>query len=474
VAHLYSNMSYADITAWHTFWFWAHWAFVLLVLAIIAYTRYFHMFAAVINDMMRPERKGTLNPIDLKDQRTFGVGRVDNFTQRQLMDTYACVVCGYCQDACPANYTKKPLNPRLIVRDVKANLMTNGPALLKKQEPKLDLIGGGKDGSIAEEALWACTTCYACMEVCPVYIEHVPKIIEMRRHLVQMESKFPPELLNLFENMEQRSNPWGIAPSDRAKWAADLNVKPFEAGKTEYLFYVGCFGSFDARAKQVTVAITKILDAAGVSWGILGKDEKCCGDSLRRLGNEYVFDRMARENIKQFQDKGVTRIITECPHCFTTLKNDYAQYGVKFEVIHHTELIQQLLKDGKLKLTGNVDLGKTVIHDSCYLGRHNNIYEAPRADIAAATGKAPAEMERNHKRGFCCGAGGGRMWLEESLGIRINIERTEEALKSDPRTICVACPYCMTMFADGLKDKGADSKVQVLDVAEIVARALPK
>ena len=474
VAHLYSNMSYADITAWHTFWFWNHWAFVLLVLAIIAYTRYFHMFAAVINDMMRPERKGTLNPIDLKDQRTFGVNRVDNFTQRQLFDTYACVVCGYCQDACPANYTKKPLNPRLIVRDVKANLTANGPLLLKKQEPKLPLIGGGKDGSIAEDALWACTTCYACMEVCPVYIEHVPKIIEMRRHLVQMQSKFPPELLNLFENMEQRSNPWGIAPSDRAKWATDLKVKPFEAGKTEYLFYVGCFGSFDARAKHVTVAITKILDAVGVSWGILGKDEKCCGDSLRRLGNEYVFDRMARENIKQFQDKGVTKIITECPHCFTTLKNDYAQYGVKFEVIHHTELIQQLLKEGKLKLNGTVDLGKMVIHDSCYLGRHNNIYAAPRADITAATGKAPAEMERNNKRGFCCGAGGGRMWLEESLGKRINLERTEEALKSDPQTICVACPYCMTMFADGLKDKGVDSKVQVLDVAEIVAKALPK
>jgi Fe-S oxidoreductase len=474
LSNLAANLFTTNIEAWHTFWFWSHWAFVLVVLAIIAYTRYFHMFAAVINDMMLPERKGKLSLIDLNDPKTFGVNRVDNFTQRQLFDTYACVVCGYCQDACPANFTKKPLNPRLIVRDVKANLTTNGPLLLKKQEPSLPLIGGGKEGSIAEDALWACTTCYACMEACPVYIEHVPKIIEMRRHLVQMESKFPPELLNLFENMEQRSNPWGIAPSDRAKWAADLNVKPFEAGKTEYLLYVGCFGSYDARAKQVTVAITKILDAAGVSWGILGKDEKCCGDSLRRLGNEYVFDKMARENIKQYQDKGVTKIITECPHCFTVLKNDYPQYGAKFEVIHHTELIQQLIKDGKLKLNGTVDLGKIVIHDSCYLGRHNNIYEAPRAAVTAATGKAPVEMDRNHKRGFCCGAGGGRMWLEESLGNRINIERTEEALKKDPQTICVACPYCMTMFADGLKDKGADSKVQVLDVAEIVAKALTK
>ena len=471
VAHLFAN---TNIPAWHTFWFWAHWAFVLVVLAIIAYTRYFHMFAAVINDIMLPERKGKLALIDLKDQKTFGVGRVDNFTQRQLMDTYACVVCGYCQDACPANYTKKPLNPRLIVRDVKSNLMTNGPLLLDQKEPSLALIGGGKEGSIAEDALWSCTTCYACMEVCPVYIEHVPKIIEMRRHLVQIESKFPPELLNLFENMEQRSNPWGIAPSDRAKWAADLNVKPFEAGKTEYLFYVGCFGSFDARAKQVTVAITKILDAAGVTWGILGKDEKCCGDSLRRLGNEYVFDRMARENIKQYQDKGVTKIITECPHCFTVLKNEYPQYGAKFEVIHHTELINQLINEGKLKLNGSVDVGKMVILDSCYLGRHNGIYEAPRAVVKAATGKAPEEMERNHKRGFCCGAGGGRMWLEESLGSRINIERTEEALKNDPKTVCVACPYCMTMFADGLKDKGVDNKVQVLDVAEIVAKGLQK
>jgi Fe-S oxidoreductase len=474
VANLYANANPATIQNWHTFWFWSHWAFVLVVLAIIAYTRYFHMFAAVINDMMLPKRKGELNPIDLKDTKTFGVNRVDNFTQRQLFDTYACVVCGYCQDACPANFTKKPLNPRLIVRDVKSNLKTNGPLLLNKKEPSLPLIGGGKEGSISEDALWSCTTCYACMEVCPVYIEHVPKIIEMRRHLVQMESKFPPELLNLFENMEQRSNPWGIAPADRGKWAADLNVQPFEAGKTEYLFYVGCFGSFDARAKHVTAAIARILDAAGVTWGILGKDEKCCGDSLRRLGNEYVFDRMARENIKQYQDKGVTKIITECPHCFTVLKNDYPQYGAKFEVIHHTELIQQLLKDGKLKLNGTVDLGKMVIHDSCYLGRHNNIYEAPRAAITAATGKAPLEMERNHKRGFCCGAGGGRMWLEESLGSRINIERTEEALKKDPQTICVACPYCMTMFADGLKDKGADSKVHVLDIAEIVAKALPK
>jgi heterodisulfide reductase subunit C len=284
VSHLFTN---TNIEAWHTFFFWTHWVFVIGVLAIIAFTRYFHMIAAVINDMMLPERKGKLALIDLKDAKTFGTNRVDNFTQRQLFDTYACVVCGYCQDACPANFTKKPLNPRLIVRDVKANLESNGPALLNKKEPSLALIGESKPGTISEDALWSCTTCYACMEVCPVYIEHVPKIIEMRRHLVQMESRFPPELLNLFENMEQRSNPWGIAPADRNKWAADLNVKPFEAGKTEYLFYVGCFGSFDARAKQVTMAIAKISGRGrnpGVFWAKMrNAAATVCGDWVMNL-----------------------------------------------------------------------------------------------------------------------------------------------------------------------------------------------
>jgi Fe-S oxidoreductase len=468
IAQLYASSS--SIEGWHTFWFWSHWGFVLLVLGIIGYTRYLHVPAAIINDILRPLKKGVLSPIDLKDKTTFGVGRVDGFTQKQLLDAYACVVCGYCQDACPATNTGKPLNPRLIIRDVKANLMTNGPLIYHKKDPVLPLIGSDKPGSISEDALWACTTCWACMEACPVYIEHVPKIIDMRRHLVQMQSKFPDELLNFFENMEQRSNPWGIAPADRAKWASGITTEPFEAGKTEYLFYVGCFGSFDARSRQVTLSIARILDAAGVSWGVLGRDEKCCGDSVRRLGNEYVFDRMARDNIKLFQDKGITKIITECPHCFTALKNDYAQYGAKFEVLHHTEFINGLIKEGKLKPV-RTDFGKVVFHDSCYLGRHNGIYEPPREAISAATGKEVVEMDRNGRRGFCCGAGGGRMWLEEKLGTRINHERVAEALKLDPKTIAVCCPYCLTMFEDGVKENKAEN-VQVLEVAEIIARAL--
>jgi Fe-S oxidoreductase len=310
------------------------------------------------------------------------------------------------------------------------------------------------------------------MAACPVLIEQMPKIVKMRRHLVQMKSHFPEELLNLFENMEGRSNPWGIAPTDRTKWYATLDVKPFDADTTEYLFYVGCAGSFDSRQKHVTVALATILDAAGVSWGILGKDELCCGDSLRRLGNEFVFDRMAKQNVQLFTEKRITKVITQCPHCFTTLKNDYRQYGLELEVLHHSELIDSLLTSGKLKLTREVkELGTIAFHDSCYLGRHNDVYDPPRNVIAAATGTVPSEFDRNHGNAFCCGAGGGRMWMEEQLGTRINLNRIEEALTGKPDTLCVSCPYCLTMFTDGLKDLQAD-QVQVKDIAEVVAEGL--
>jgi Fe-S oxidoreductase/nitrate reductase gamma subunit len=471
VSNLYTGS--ASLEATHAFWFWSHWVFVLLVMAIIGYTRYLHVVAAIINDVLQPATKNMVERIDLKDRETFGVSRVDGFTRKQLLDVYACVICGYCQENCPANLTDKPLNPRLVIGDIKTNLMTNGPALLKKQSPSLDLIGDSGEGTISEDAIWACTTCGACVEVCPVYIEHIPKIVDMRRELVQVQAKFPEELLNLFENTEQRSNPWGIAPSDRAKWAANIDAQPFEEGKTEYLFYVGCAGAFDSRERQVSLAIAKVLDAAGVSWGILGRDEACCGDSLRRLGNEYVYDQLVRQNLAMFEERGVKKIITECPHCYTTLKNDYRQYGAELDVIHHTELINRLMTEGKLKLNGTGgDLGNVVFHDSCYLGRHNDIYEAPRQALAAATGRAPTEMERHHNRAFCCGAGGGRMWMEESTGKRINIVRVEEALEKDPKTICVCCPYCMVMFEDGLKDMDADDRVQVLDLAEIIAARL--
>lgn len=470
-SHVYA--SGASLEMWHSVWFWSHWGFVLFVLIIIGYTRYRHVVFAILNDLLStPPPHGIPSRINLEDESTFGVSRIDGFTQKQLLDLYACVEPGHCQEVCPAYATGKPLNPRSLIKDLKFNLLANGPLILGKKEPSLPLIAESGEGSIAEEILWECTTCGACMEVCPVKIEHVRHIIDMRRNLVQLKAKFPDELLNLFANIEQRSNPWGIAPSERVKWASEIEARPFSATETEFLFYVGCAGAFDARSRRTTLAVTRILDAAGISWGILGKDEFCCGDSLRRLGNEYVFDRMAQDNIKSFAQRGVTKIITQCPHCYSTLKNDYRQYGAELEIYHHTEFIYKLIQNGKLKLNRVPDLGKLVFHDSCYLGRYNQIYDVPRRVIAAVTNQAPTEMDLHKNRSFCCGAGGGRMWMEESLGKRINIARVEQALEKDPQTICVCCPYCMTMFEDGLKDKNITEQVQVLDLAEITAQAI--
>ncbi len=454
----------------------AWWVHALALLAFICYlpnSKHMHILTAIPNCFFkRLEKPNTQPREEFTAGNTFGVGRVDHYSWKDLLDSFSCTECGRCQNVCPAGITGKPLNPRAVIHDIKVNLLKNGTALTKGALPPAPLIGESGEGSISEESIWDCTTCGACMEACPVFIEQMPKIIQMRRHLVESEAKFPDELLNLFENMEGRSNPWGIAPSERTKWCSQLDITPFDRDTTEYLFYVGCAGSFDSRNKHVSVAMAQLLDKAGISWGILGKDEKCCGDSVRRLGNEFVFDKMARENVATFIERGVTKVITQCPHCFTTLKNDYRQYGLELEVIHHSELLNNLVRDGKLVIdTPTGAMGGTVFHDSCYLGRHNDVYDAPREVIRAATGQAPAEMTRNRNNAFCCGAGGGRMWMEEHVGERINLTRVTESLEQKPDTICVACPYCMTMFEDGLKDVKADN-VRVRDVAEVMAEAL--
>lgn len=452
---------------------WAH-AFALLAfICYLPYSKHMHIMTAIPNCFFRRlEKPNTVPREDFTVGKTFGVDRVDSYSWKDLLDSFSCTECGRCQKVCPASITGKPLNPRAVVHDIKVNLLENGALLKKGSEPQIPLIGDQGEGSVSVESIWGCTTCGACMEACPVFIEQMPKIIQMRRHLVENEAEFPEELLNLFENMEGRSNPWGIAPSERTKWCSQLQVKPFEKNTTEYLFYVGCAGSFDSRNKHVSVAMAQLLDKAGISWGILGKDEKCCGDSVRRLGNEFVFDKMARENVEIFKERGVRKVITQCPHCFSTLKNDYRQYGLELEVIHHSELLRNLVQDGYLKLDKTTsEMGDTVFHDSCYLGRHNDIYDAPRELLQTATGAAPKEMERNRNNAFCCGAGGGRMWMEEHVGERINLTRVKEALEEKPDTICVACPYCMTMFEDGLKDVNA-AGVKVRDVAEVMAEAL--
>ncbi len=453
------------------FFWWLHVIILLLFMNYLPHSKHMHILTAIPNCFFAGlDKPNTQSREEFAKGESFGAGSVDQLAWKDLFDGFSCTECGRCQGVCPAVATGKALNPRQVIHDIKTNLL-NGRFDQETFKADKPLIGDG-EGSVSEDAIWSCTTCGACMAACPVFIEQMPKIVKMRRHLVQMKARFPEELLSLFENMEGRSNPWGIAPTDRTKWYSTMAVKTFAANETEYLLYVGCAGSFDSRQKHVTVALTTILDAAGISWGILGKEELCCGDSLRRLGNEYVFDRMAKQNVQLFKDKGVTKVITQCPHCFTTLKNDYRQYGLELEVIHHSELIDKLLTSGELKLNHQVaDFGRIVLHDSCYLGRHNDIYQPPRQVIATATGTAPIEFERNQENSFCCGAGGGRMWLEEQQGTRINLNRIEEALANKPDTLCVSCPYCLTMFTDGLKDLQAD-QTRVRDIAEVVAEGL--
>ncbi len=454
----------------HDLSWWTHALVLLLFMNLLPLSKHFHIITAIPNVFLRRRELPLPEREEFKAGNRFGSDQVDGYTWKELLDAFTCTECGRCQMACPADQTGKPLNPRSLIATIKHNLMKNGPALKAGQPAGIPLIGEGED-SISEEVIWSCTTCGACLQACPVFIEQMPKLLPLRRYLVEMEARFPVELLNLFENMEGRSNPWGIAPTERGKWAALLGERPFEAGVTEYLFYVGCAGAFDARIKQVTLALAQLLDTAGVSWGMLGKDEKCCGDSLRRLGNEYVFDKLAQENVALFQERGIKKVIVQCPHCLTTLKNDYQQYGLELEVIHHSQLLLHLVQDGRLKLPQQVDPGRLVYHDSCYLGRHNGIYDEPREAISLATGKEPLEMPRNREEGFCCGAGGGRMWLEEFTGERINLVRTKEALEQKPDMICTACPYCLTMFDDGVKDLN-EEKVQVKDIAEVMAEAV--
>uniref|UniRef100_C6E988 4Fe-4S ferredoxin-type domain-containing protein n=1 Tax=Geobacter sp. (strain M21) TaxID=443144 RepID=C6E988_GEOSM len=460
------------------FW-WIHAVVLLGFMNFLPYSKHMHILTAIPNVFLRTMGKSNTQPREeFSEGKSFGAATVDKLTWKDLLDSFSCTECGRCQDSCPAAATGKALNPRQVIHAIKENLLQNGIVLEKlhgdaEAERCVSLIGEGKKGTTQESALWSCTSCGACMEACPVFIEHLPKIVKMRRHLVQMEAKFPEELLNLFENMEQRSNPWGMAPSERSKWCSQLDLRPFQAGETEYLLFVGCSGAFAARIKQVSVALTRVLDAAGVSYGVLGKDEKCCGESVRRLGNEYLFDLMARESVAQFREKGVVKVITQCPHCYNTLKNDFRQFGLELEVLHHSELIATLMASGKLRMEGKMgDLGNLVLHDSCYLGRHNDVYQPPRSVIQAVTGTAAGEMGRSLDKAFCCGAGGGRMWLEEHEGTPINRARVAEALALKPDTICVSCPFCMTMFEDGVKEvPGAG--VQVKDLAEVVALALP-
>ncbi|OGD21647.1 MAG: electron transfer flavoprotein [Candidatus Aminicenantes bacterium RBG_16_63_16] len=478
VAPLLTNVSPSTLVVMTKIFWWLHALIFLFFLNYLPFSKHMHILWAIPNCFCRSYERIPIVPREeFNIGRPSGVSIVDEFSWKDLLDFFSCTECGRCNANCPATTVGKVLNPRLIIHDGKVNLRANGTKIRNGNRTNrlLPLITEetNRAGSISEEALWACTTCGACMANCPVFIEHVPKIIKMRRHLAENLAKFPEELAVFFEAEEQRSNPWGIAPAERDKWAKDANLRRFvEGSNPEYLLYAGCAASFDSRNKKVCLAVVKALTAAGISFGILGNEEKCCGDSLRRLGNEFVFEKFAKANVAQFEKLGVKKIITICPHCYSTFKNDYPQFGFGAEVHHHSEFLPRLVREGKLELKGTNGFGRVLFHDSCYLGRHNDIYEQPRELIVCATGQRALEFDRRLAKSFCCGAGGGRMWMEEHPEQRVNINRVKEALEKKPDVIAVACPYCMTMFTDGAKDLKAQDKVHVLDIAEIVAESI--
>lgn len=434
-----------------------------------------HIYLSALNVFYRSLKpKGAVRPIpNFEEAETFGVTEIKEFTWKQLLDLEACTRCGRCQDNCPAHLSEKPLNPKKVIQDLKTHLLTQGGTLLPVEEPTqksepTPLVGE----VISEDTLWSCTACLNCYEQCPVFISGFDKIIDMRRSVVLMESRFPNELKEVFRAMERKSNPWGVEKNQRADWAQTLGVKTLaENPEVEWLYFPGCFKGFDDRNKKVAIAVVKILQRTGTSFGILGPEEGCCGDPARRMGHEYIYSMLVEKNIETFEKYKIKKILTTCPHCYNTLKNEYPQFGGNYEVIHQTEFLKTLLEQKKITLKNETPLTVTY-HDSCYLGRYNQIYQPQRDILKAIPGVTLKEMERSFERSFCCGGGGGRMWMEEHQGKRINEMRADQALALDPNVIATACPYCLTMLEDGLKARGKEESVKVYDLAELLEKSM--
>jgi Fe-S oxidoreductase len=478
-----SGMSAAAVASHFRIAWWAHVIAVYGFIAYVPHSKYLHMFAGPVNVFFRRSNpSGELAALDLEKSEVFGIEKLPDFTWKDNLDAFACMECGRCQDACPAFASGKPLSPKMIVVNMEKALLAGDKALVAKRRDDLpELV----PASFTEGEIWTCTTCGACQKECPVEIEHIRKIVGARRSQVLTQSKFPQELNAFFRNMETNANPWGLGFSKRADWGEPLEVRHIkDVPEAEYLFWVGCMGAYDDGGKGIAAAFVKVLRAAGVPFGTLGTEEKCCGDSARRLGNEYLFQSLAAENIALFKKYGVKRIVTICPHGTNTFKHEYpklldllpdltAEDKSKLravEVVSHVELIGRLIGEGRI-VPKPAAAASYTFHDPCYLGRHNGLTEEPRKILHAALGGKPKELGRHGDDSFCCGAGGGLMWTEESLGTRINHLRVDEVIASGAGLTAAACPFCLTMLRDGLKDKGRED-IPVKDIAQLVSESL--
>ncbi len=461
ISHLFSDNETTKVL--ERVFVWIHVVTILSFLAYLPYSKHLHIGTAAINVWFgRTAAGGRLEPLRFEPEEgqseedlRFGAGQAKDLTWKQVLDTFSCTECGRCQDACPAFATGKLLSPKLVIMGLRDQVFSG------EESPLVPT-------AVPEESVWDCVTCGACVQACPVSIEHVDHIVDLRRHLVMVEASFPAESEPMLRDVERASNPWGKAQSQRADWANELGVRVLEPGEPapEYLYWVGCASSFDERAQKTAASTAKLLKSAGVDFAILGPRESCTGDPARRIGNEYVYQALAEQNVETLNDAGVKKIVANCPHCFNTLANEYPDFGGRYEVIHHTELLSSLVKAGKL--TPNRDQGlKITYHDSCYLARHNDVLAPPR-ELVSAVGSAQ-EMERSGKRTFCCGAGGAHMWMEERAKP-INLERVKEAAGTGAGTLAVACPYCTVMLDDGVQSTG--DELRVVDVATLLVEAI--